>query len=164
MSIAIYPGSFDPPTLGHLDIIQRSAAIFDELVVCIMHNGAKERSLFTCEERSELLKKITADMPNVRVDIHGGLLVDYIKLYDEPVVIRGLRAVTDLEYEFQMAGMNRQLMPEVETVFMTPSLQNQFVSGTFVREIARLGGDEAAAFVDPRIWPTLQSAARRNPM
>ena len=83
--------------------------------------------------------------------------------HDVGVIVRGARAVSDFEYEFQMAGMNRQLMPEVETVFMTPSLQNQFVSGTFVREIARLGGDEAAAFVDPRIW-TLQSAARRNPM
>ena len=146
MSIAIYPGSFDPPTLGHLDIIQRSAAVFDELVVCIMHNGAKERSLFTCEERSELLKKITADMPNVRVDIHGGLLVDYIKLYDEPVVIRGLRAVTDLEYEFQMAAVNKKLDPDIETLFMVASDKYTFLSSSVVRELRKYRS-ELASFV-----------------
>lgn len=100
MTTAIYPGSFDPPTLGHLDIIKRTAAIFDEVVVCVMHNGAKGHSLFSCRERHDLLAEITADIPNVRIDTYAGLLADYVTGYESPVVVRGLRAVTDFNYEF----------------------------------------------------------------
>ncbi len=141
MSTAIYPGSFDPPTLGHLDIIRRSACIFDELVVCVMHNGAKSSSLFTCAERAELLQAITADLPNVRIDVFGGLLADYIKDFEEPVVIRGLRAVTDFDYEFQMAAVNKKVNPKIETMFMVASDKYTFLSSSVVRELGRYGRD-----------------------
>lgn len=134
---AVYPGSFDPPTLGHLNIIRRAAAIFDELVVCVMRNGAKECCLFTCEERAELLRESTAGLPNVRVDTHTGLLTDYVRESGSPVVIRGLRAVTDFEYEFQMAAVNRKLNPEMETVFMFAGEEFAFLSSSAVRELAR---------------------------
>lgn len=150
MTTAIYPGSFDPPTLGHLDIIRRSAAIFDELIVCVMHNGAKGRNMFTCAERAQLLESITADIPNVRIDTFGGLLADYIKNFDAPVVIRGLRAVTDFEYEFQMAAINKKLNPDIETMFMVASDNYTFLSSTVVRELAKYGRD-LDCFVPPEV-------------
>ena len=153
---AVYPGTFDPLTNGHLDLIARASRIFPKVYVGVATSAGKH-PLLSLEERL-YCARLVEPLPVT------GLLKDFVMSHDVGVIVRGARAVSDFEYEFQMAGMNRQLMPEVETVFMTPSLQNQFVSGTFVREIARLGGDEAAAFVDPRIWPTLQSAARRNPM
>ncbi|MEA5153087.1 MAG: pantetheine-phosphate adenylyltransferase [Oscillospiraceae bacterium] len=137
MTTAIYPGSFDPPTLGHLDIIKRSSAIFDELIICVMHNGAKAGSLFTCKERAELLRSITAELPNVRIDMYGGLLADYVKGYDSPVVIRGLRAVTDFDCEFQMAAINKKLNPAIETMFMVASERYTFLSSSVVRELGR---------------------------
>lgn len=146
MSTAIYPGSFDPPTHGHLDIIRRTSAIFDELVVCVMHNGAKGCGLFTCEERAELLRAITLDIPNVRIDIYGGLLVDYIRLFKKPVVIRGLRAITDLEYEFQMAAVNKKLNPDIETLFMMASDKYTFLSSSVVRELHKYKS-ELSSFV-----------------
>ena len=163
MRTVLYPGSFDPVTNGHLDVARRASRIFDKVLIAVAEN-AEKNPLFTFEERMHLLELACKGIDNIEIVTFRGLLVDAVPAFKACAVLRGIRAVSDFEYEFQMAGMNRQLMPEVETVFMTPSLQNQFVSGTFVREIARLGGDEAAAFVDPRIWPTLQSAARRNPM
>ena len=146
MATAIYPGSFDPPTLGHLDIIRRSAAIFNELVVCVMHNGAKGQSLFTCRERAQLLESITADIPKVRIETQGGLLADYVKNYEEPVVIRGLRAVTDFEYEFQMAAINKKLNCKIETMFMVASDKYTFLSSSVVRELGKYGR-EMSCFV-----------------
>ena len=140
MKIAIYPGSFDPVTLGHLDIIRRASIMFDRLIVAVMHNQNKKPA-FTAEERVEFLKRTTADLPNVEVESFDGLLADYAKQKNACAIVKGLRAVSDFEYEFQMAGMNQKLMPEVETIFLTPAEQFQFISGTFVREIAMMGGD-----------------------
>ncbi len=141
MCTAIYPGSFDPPTLGHLDIIRRCSAIHDKVVVCVMRNGAKGGSLFSCAERAELLSTITADLPNVQVDTYGGLLADYARRYPDPVIVRGLRAVTDFEYEFQMANVNRKLAPEIETIFMIARDKYTFLSSSVVRELGRYRGD-----------------------
>ena len=132
MATAIYPGSFDPPTLGHLDIIRRSAAIFNELVVCVMHNGAKGQSLFTCRERAQLLESITADIPNVRIETQGGLLADYVKNYEE--------------HEFQMAAINKKLNCKIETMFMVASDKYTFLSSSVVRELGKYGR-EMSCFV-----------------
>lgn len=161
MTRAVYPGTFDPMTLGHLDIVRRAARIFPEVIVAVAQSAGKQ-PLLTLEERCAAAKLQCADFPNVTVKTFEGLLKDFVERLGVQVIVRGARAVSDFEYEFQMAGMNRQLMPQVETVFLTPSDQYQFVSGTFVREIARLGRDEAAQFVDPRIWPMLKSAAKRG--
>lgn len=161
MTRAVYPGTFDPMTLGHLDIVRRAARIFPEVIVAVAQSAGKQ-PLLTLEERCAAAKLQCADFPNVTVMTFEGLLKDFVERLGVQVIVRGARAVSDFEYEFQMAGMNRQLMPQVETVFLTPSDQYQFVSGTFVREIARLGRDEAAQFVDPRIWPMLKSAAKRG--
>ena len=150
MATAIYPGSFDPPTLGHLDIIRRSAAIFYELVVCVMNNGSKCQSLFTCAERFELLGKITDGIPNVRIETYGGLLADYIKNFDSPVVIRGLRAVTDFDYEFQMALINKKLNKDIETIFMVASEKYTFLSSSAVRELGKYGS-ELSCFVPEEV-------------
>ena len=150
MATAIYPGSFDPPTLGHLDIIRRSAAIFDELVVCVINNGSKCQSLFTCAERFELLGKITDGIPNVRIETYGGLLADYIKNFDSPVVIRGLRAVTDFDYEFQMALINKKLNKDIETIFMVASEKYTFLSSSAVRELGKYGS-ELSCFVPEEV-------------
>lgn len=160
MTVAVYPGTFDPFTNGHQDIVRRAARIFDRVHVAVAKNLGKS-PLLTLEERLECARIVCADFPNVTVSPVAGLLKDFVLAHDIRVIVRGARAVSDFEYEFQMAGMNRQLMPEVETVFLTPSDQQQFVSGTFVREIARLGGEEAARFVAPRIWPILRAAAKR---
>ena len=150
MATAIYPGSFDPPTLGHLDIIRRSAGIFDELVVCVMNNGSKSQSLFTCAERSALLKSITNGIQNVRIETYGGLLADYVKNFDSPVVIRGLRAVTDFDYEFQMALINKKLNKDIETIFMVASERYTFLSSSAVRELGKYGS-ELSCFVPQEV-------------
>ena len=150
MATAIYPGSFDPPTLGHLDIIRRSAAIFDELVVCVMNNGSKCQSLFTCAERFELLGKITDGIPNVRIETYGGLLADYIKNFDSPVVIRGLRAVTDFDYEFQMALINKKLNKDIQSIFMVAIEKYTFLSSSAVRELGKYGS-ELSCFVPEEV-------------
>jgi len=152
--IAVYPGTFDPMTLGHTDLMRRAAGLFDRLVLGIAA-GHHKRTMFTIAERLEMAREIAQPYPNVEVMAFRGLLRDFVVEIGGKVVVRGLRAVTDFEYEFQMAGMNRQLMPEVETVFMTPSDQFQFVSGTFVREIASLGGD-VSKFVAPSVLTRLQ--------
>lgn len=140
MKKAIYPGSFDPLTLGHIDIIERSAKIVDELVVGVLNNSAKN-SLFSLEERVSMIKEMTAHLPNVTVASFDGLLVDYMKEIDATIIIRGLRAVTDFEYELQIAQTNHVENPEVETIFLTTSLQYSYLSSTIVKEFASYGGD-----------------------
>jgi pantetheine-phosphate adenylyltransferase len=151
---AVYPGTFDPMTLGHADLMRRASNLFDRLVLAVAA-GHHKRTMFTIAERLEMAQEIAAPYPNVEVMAFRGLLRNFVVDLGGKVVIRGLRAVSDFEYEFQMAGMNRQLMPDVETVFMTPSDQYQFVSGTFVREIATLGGD-VSKFVAPSVLRRLQ--------
>jgi pantetheine-phosphate adenylyltransferase len=137
---AVYPGTFDPLTRGHEDLVRRAARLFDRVIVAIAA-GHHKRALFSLAERVEMAREVLQPCANVEVQPFAGLLRDFVLQSQAQVVIRGLRAVSDFEYEFQMAGMNRQLMPEVETIFLTPSDQYQFVSGSFVREIAMLGGD-----------------------
>jgi pantetheine-phosphate adenylyltransferase len=151
---AVYPGTFDPMTLGHEDLMRRAASLFDRLVLAVAA-GHHKRTMFTLDERMEVAQEAAAAYGNVEVQAFRGLLSDFVVGASGKVVVRGLRAVTDFEYEFQMAGMNRHLMPEVETVFMTPSDQFQFVSGTFVREIASLGGD-VSKFVAPSVLRRLK--------
>ena len=137
---AVYPGTFDPMTLGHEDLMRRASRLFERLILAVAA-GHHKRAMFTIDERLAMAQELARAYPNVEVLTYGGLLRDFVVDHGGKVVVRGLRAVSDFEYEFQMAGMNRQLMPEVETLFLTPSDQYQFVSGTFVREIASLGGD-----------------------
>ncbi|HEU5295641.1 MAG TPA: pantetheine-phosphate adenylyltransferase [Burkholderiaceae bacterium] len=151
--IAVYPGTFDPMTLGHEDLMRRACGLFDKLLLAVAA-GHHKRTMFTIDERIDIAKDIAAPYKNVEVVAFRGLLRDFVVENGGKVVVRGLRAVSDFEYEFQMAGMNRQLMPEVETIFMTPSDQFQFVSGTFVREIAMLGGD-VSKFVAPSVLKRL---------
>jgi pantetheine-phosphate adenylyltransferase len=152
--IAVYPGTFDPMTLGHEDLMRRACGLFDKLLLAVAA-GHHKRTLFTIDERIDIAREIAMPYKNVEVIAFRGLLRDFVVDNGGKVVVRGLRAVSDFEYEFQMAGMNRQLMPEVETIFMTPSDQFQFVSGTFVREIAVLGGD-VSKFVAPSVLRRLQ--------
>ena len=137
--LAIYPGSFDPVTNGHLDLIERGAKIFDRLTVSILRNFDKE-PLFTIDERVEMLREVTRPWANVEVDVFSGLLVDYARLREAQVILRGIRAVSDYEYELQMAMMNRKLNKDVETVFMMPADKYSYLSARLVREIAQLGG------------------------
>lgn len=140
--VCVYPGSFDPVTNGHLDLIERGAAIFDEVVVAILHNPSKS-GRFPIEKRIELLQKACAHLPNVRFDRFDGLLVEYMRKTGAKVVLRGLRAVTDFESEFQMAQLNRQMAPEVETLFLMTAPEHAYVSSSAVREIGMFGGDIA---------------------
>ncbi|MBE6730010.1 MAG: pantetheine-phosphate adenylyltransferase [Ruminococcaceae bacterium] len=137
---AIYPGSFDPITLGHLDIIHRAAKLFDKLIVVVMVNPAKSCS-FSPEERVELIKKCTGELDNVVVEFSDGLLADYAKEKNAGAIIKGLRALSDFEYEFQMALTNSKLNPEVETLFLTTKAENMYLSSSMVRQIASMGGD-----------------------
>lgn len=137
--IAIYPGSFDPLTNGHLDLIERGSKIFDELIVAILRNPEKE-PLFSLDERREMLEEMTGRFSNVRVDTFAGLLVDYATQQKASAVLRGIRAISDYEYELQMAMMNRKLEPRLETVFMMPAETYSYLSSRLVREIAKLGG------------------------
>ena len=151
MSTAIYPGSFDPMTLGHLDIIERSSRIVDELNVAVLKNNAKN-PLFSADERVSMIKEMTESMPNVTVASFDGLLVDYMKEINATIIVRGLRAVTDFEYELQIAQTNHVENPEVETIFLTTSLQYSYLSSTIVKEFASYGGDISkfvpARFID----------------
>jgi pantetheine-phosphate adenylyltransferase len=136
---AVYPGSFDPPTNGHLDLIQRGAKIFEELVVAILRNSEKT-PMFSTSERLEMLRELTADLPNVRIATFDGLMVEYAKSIDAMCVLRGIRAISDYEYELQMALMNRKIEPTLETVFMMPADKYSYVSSRLVREVAQVGG------------------------
>ena len=138
-STAIYPGSFDPVTNGHLDLIERGEKMFDLLIVAVLRNTEKE-PLFTVSERVEMLREVTKQWPSVEVDVFDGLLIDYARKRGAGVILRGIRAVSDYEYELQMALMNRKLEPRLETVFMLPGLTYSFLSSRLVREIARHGG------------------------
>ena len=137
---AIYPGSFDPVTLGHLDIIRGSAAIADELIVGLLNNKAKT-PLFSVGERVKMLEEVTKDFPNVKIIPFEGLLVEFAKQMDAKVIVRGLRAITDFEYELQMSQTNHKIEPEIETLFLTTSLEFSFLSSTTVKEVASFGGD-----------------------
>jgi pantetheine-phosphate adenylyltransferase len=143
----VYPGTFDPLTRGHEDLVRRAANLFEEVIVAVADSRAKQ-PLFSLEERVSIAREVLAPYDNVTVEGFSGLLMDFIKGREAKVVLRGLRAVSDFEYEFQMAGMNRNLHPEVETMFLTPAEQYMFISATMVREIAVLGGD-VSPFVNP---------------
>ena len=158
---AVYPGTFDPMTLGHEDLMRRASRLFERLILAVAA-GHHKRTMFTVDERLEIAREVARPYPNVEVIAFRGLLRDFVVANDGRVVVRGLRAVSDFEYEFQMAGMNRQLMPDVETLFLTPSDQYQFVSGTFVREIDTLGGD-VSKFVAPSVLDRLKSRVKSNP-
>ena len=140
MKRAIYPGSFDPVTLGHLDIIKRSASMVDELIVGVLNNKAKS-PLFSVEERVTMLVEVAKELPNVKVIPFAGLLVDFARQTDSKMIIRGLRAITDFEYELQMSQMNRKLEENVETVFLTTNLEYSYLSSSMVKEVAAFGGD-----------------------
>lgn len=151
---AIYPGSFDPITNGHLDVIQRAAKLFDEVIVAVAFNEQKS-SLFSVEERVALIQRAAADVPNIRIARFDGLLVDFARQQQASAVVRGLRAISDFEFEFQMALMNRKLEPEIETIFMMPAEKYTYISSRIVKEIARLGGD-VTAFVPATVAEALQ--------
>ena len=160
--IAIYPGSFDPPTNGHLDLIERSRKIFDELIVAILRNPDKN-PLFSLGERRAMLEALTSDFNNVRVDVFDGLTVDYAARVKASAVLRGIRALSDYEYELQMAMMNRKLQPGLETVFMMPAEQYSYLSSRLVREVAKLGGsiqDLVPEMVELRLREKLDPAIK----
>jgi pantetheine-phosphate adenylyltransferase len=161
---AIYPGSFDPPTNGHLDLIDRGSKIFDELVVAILQN-AEKTPLFSLGERRRMLEELTDSFRNVRVDTFDGLTVDYAAKVNASAVLRGIRALSDYEYELQMALMNRKLRPDLETVFMMPAEQYSYLSSRLVREVARLGGDISGLvpeLVEQRLKEKLDPAYKLN--
>lgn len=159
MSNAIlYPGTFDPPTCGHLDLIQRAVRLFDEVAVAVAENRDK-KPLFTLAERVALLRQITADLDNVRVVGFSDLLINCLQRENTHIILRGLRAVSDFEYEFQLASMNRRLNPAIETVFLTPSERHTFLSASLVREVAGLRGD-VSTFVPPAVRDALAEKLR----
>ncbi|HEY4316371.1 MAG TPA: pantetheine-phosphate adenylyltransferase [Herbaspirillum sp.] len=149
MVIAVYPGTFDPLTRGHEDLVRRASGLFDKLVVGVADSKNKS-PFFSLDERLSIAEEVLGHYPNVEVRGFSGLLKEFVRENGARVIVRGLRAVSDFEYEFQMAGMNRYLLPDVETMFLTPSDQYQFISGTIVREIAQFGGD-VSKFVFPSV-------------
>jgi len=153
--IAIYPGTFDPITRGHEDLVRRAAGLFDRLILAIAESPSKQPR-FSLAERVAMAREVLADVPNVEIVGFNNLLMDFVHEQGAKVIVRGLRAISDFEYEFQMAGMNRSVYPEVETVFLTPGEQYMFISATMVREIARLGGD-VSKFVQPCVEKRLRA-------
>ncbi|MFZ1851730.1 MAG: pantetheine-phosphate adenylyltransferase [Nitrosomonas sp.] len=154
MNRAVYPGTFDPITRGHEDLVRRATRVFDEVIVAIAVSSSK-KPFFTLEERVAMAKQVLSDCDNVKVMSFSGLLMDFLRQQNARIILRGLRAASDFEYEFQMAGMNRGMYPDVETLFMTPSEQYMFISATIVREIATLGGN-VDAFVHPLVTQMLR--------
>ena len=149
MPTAVYPGTFDPITRGHEDLIQRAGRLFDRVIVAVAESRNK-RPFFSMDERVDMTRAVLADMPHVRVEGFSGLLIDFVAAQGAIAVLRGLRAASDFEYEFQLAGMNRNLKPDIETLFLTPSEQYMFISASMIREIAQLGGD-VTPFVHPLV-------------
>jgi pantetheine-phosphate adenylyltransferase len=163
-SLAVFPGSFDPITNGHLDIIARGLSVFDKVIIAILLN-AEKRPLFTVEERVEIIREAYRGDPRVRVDTFSGLLVDYAEKVGASVIVRGLRAISDFEYEFQMALMNRRLNPRIETVFMMPAESYSYLSSRLVKEVFQLGGPVRALVapgVERRLREKYGAAARRE--
>ena len=160
--IAVYPGTFDPVTRGHEDIVLRATQLFDRVIVAVAAGHHKKNAMFTLPERLDMVREAVKAYPQVEVESYAGLLRDFVVARGAKAVVRGLRAVTDFDYEFQLAGMNRSLMPDVETVFLTPSVRYQFISSTFVREIALLGG-EVDKFVSPAVLERLMAKVRSLP-
>ena len=156
---AVYPGTFDPLTRGHEDLVRRASTLFDSLILAIADSKVKQ-PFFSLEERISMSREVLGDLKNVEVLGFSGLLTDFVRKQGARVVLRGLRAVSDFEYEFQLAGMNRNLYPEMETVFLTPSEQHMFISATLVREIASLGRD-VSQFVHPLVMKRLKEKAKR---
>ncbi|MBE02591.1 pantetheine-phosphate adenylyltransferase [Marinobacter lutaoensis] len=154
MTKVVYPGTFDPITNGHTDLIERAGRMFDEIVVAVAHNP-KKQPLLDLDTRCELVRKATAHLPNVTVTGFSNLLADFVREQQASVILRGLRAVSDFEYEFQLADMNRRLAPDVESVFLTPANHLSYISSTLIREIAALGGD-VSEFVDPAVAAALK--------
>ena len=151
---ALYPGTFDPPTNGHIDLIQRGAKLFDHLIVSILNNPGKD-PLFTVEEREEMLRESISEMSNVSVATFDGLMVDFARQQGATAVLRGIRAISDYEYEFQMALMNRRLAPEIETVFLQPAGRYSFVSSRMLKEVFSFGGD-VSGLLPPNVLKRLQ--------
>lgn len=160
MTTAICPGSFDPITLGHLNIIRRSAKIFDRVIVCIMYNSTKTSPMFSVEERVEMVRKAVSRYPNVSVDSSSGLLAEYAKNFDGAVVVKGLRAASDFEYEFQMNLINKKINPKLETMFLTSDVKYTFLSSSVVREMARYGAD-LTGFVPDEIKGEIEEKAKQ---
>lgn len=158
MKLAICPGSFDPVTNGHLDVIQRAASLFDRVIVLVADNSEKH-PLFTAAERQALLRRVTAGIPSVEVEVYGGLLADYAREKGAAAIVKGLRAMSDFEYEFQMALTNRKLYDGVETVFLTTTAEHMYLSSSLVKEVARLGGD-ISEFVPPAICQDILNKAK----
>ena len=156
--IAVYPGTFDPVTNGHSDLVERAARLFDKVIVAVAVNPGKS-STFTLDERVEMASEVLANFDNVEVEGFDSLLVDYARERDADVILRGLRAVSDFDYEFQLAGMNRRLAPDIETLFLTPAEQYAFISSSLVREVASLGGD-VSAFVHTKVRAALAAKIR----
>ena len=154
MVVAVYPGTFDPLTRGHAALVRRASILFEKVVVAVARSNSKN-PIFGLDDRVDIARDAVSAFPNVEVVGFDCLLMEFLKQQDARVIIRGLRAVSDFEYEFQMAGMNRKLYPDVETVFLTPGEEFMFISATMVREIARLGGD-VSKFVQPRVLARLQ--------
>ena len=159
--IAVYPGSFDPITNGHLDIVGRGAVLFDELVVAVLQNTDKQDAWFSVSERQRMLRDVLSTYKNVRVDQFAGLLVDYVRSVGGCAIVRGLRAVSDFEYEFQMALMNRHLCEDVETLFLMPGEAYTYLSSRLVKEVVHLGGS-VSGLVPPQVEELLVERARRN--
>jgi pantetheine-phosphate adenylyltransferase len=153
MNKAVYPGTFDPITRGHEDLVRRATRLFDHVIVAVA--SSRKSAVFSVDERVEMAREVLSAYANVEVIGFHGLLMDFVRQHNARVIVRGLRAVSDFEYEFQMAGMNRNLYPDVETVFLTPGEQYMFISATIVREIALLGGD-VSPFVNPIILPRMR--------
>jgi len=155
-TVAVYPGSFDPPTFGHLDIIERSSRVFSRVVVAVAKN-LRKNTIFTPSERIDMLRRLTRELPNVEVDSFRGLLVEYVEGMGAHVVVRGLRAISDFEYEFQMAHMNKKLAPAVDTVFMMTGERYSYISSNITKEIAKFGGK-----IDDLVPPAIRARVIRK--
>lgn len=160
MKKAVYPGTFDPVTYGHIDVIKRSSKMFDELVVGILLN-AEKKPLFSETERLEMMKEVTKDIPNVTIEVFEGLTIDFARKCEAGFIVRGLRAVTDFEYELQMSHTNRSMAPEIDTIFLTTSLRYSYVSSSTTKDIARYGGD-VSKLVPPEIENKLKNKLNAN--